>query len=111
MSRLSDGLVLSEDPAAQFTDILIEIANKAIPKSHVSKNKLPQVPWFNDTCKQAIKERKKAQRRLFHNPTAENVLAFKQLTAKARHTSQNQKKISWQNFCTSPNSQTKPKTV
>ena len=33
----------------------------------------------------AIEERKKAQRKLFRNPTAENVLAFKQLKAKARH--------------------------
>ena len=82
--RLSDGLVLSEDPAAQLTDILIEITNKTIPKFHVFKNKLPKVPWFN-TCKQAIKEWRKAQQRLFHNPTTENLLAFKQLKAKSRH--------------------------
>ncbi|WP_419584840.1 hypothetical protein, partial [Thiolapillus sp.] len=85
VSRLSDELALSEDPVAQFTDTLIEIANQTIPKSHISKNKLPKVPWFNDVCKQAIKERKKAQRKLFRNPSAENVLAFKQLKAKARH--------------------------
>ena len=35
-SHLSDGLVLSEDPAAQFTDILIEIA----------KQNHPQIPCF-----------------------------------------------------------------
>ena len=46
--RLSDGLALSEDPVAQFTDTLIEIANQTIPKSHVSKNKLQKVPWFID---------------------------------------------------------------
>ena len=75
VSRLSDELALSEDPVALFTDTLIEIANQTIPKSHISKNKLPKVPWFNDVCKQAVKERKKAQRKLFRNPTAENVLA------------------------------------
>ena len=94
MSRLSDELALSEDPVAQFTDTLIEIANQTIPKSHISKNKLPKVPWFNDVCKQAIKERKKAQLKLFRNPTAENVLAFKQLKVKARHIIKTQKKIS-----------------
>ena len=79
--RLSDGLVLPEDPAAQFTDFFfpIEIASKTIPKSHVSKNKLPKVPWFNDTCKQVIEVRKLTHRRLFLSPTAENALAFKQL--------------------------------
>ena len=44
VSRLSDELALSEDPVAQFTDTLIEIANQTIPKSHISKNKLPKVP-------------------------------------------------------------------
>ena len=59
VSRLSDELALSEDPVAQFTDTLTEIANETIPKSRISKNKLQKVPWFNDVCKQAIKERKK----------------------------------------------------
>ncbi|WP_419584729.1 hypothetical protein, partial [Thiolapillus sp.] len=45
MSRLSDELALSEDPVARFTDTLIEITNQTIPKSHISKNKLPKVPW------------------------------------------------------------------
>ena len=37
MSRLSGELILSEDPVAQFTDTLIEIANHTIPKSCISK--------------------------------------------------------------------------
>ena len=37
----------AEDPAGQFTDLLIQAADKAIPKTHFSK-KLPKVPWFND---------------------------------------------------------------
>ena len=68
------------------------IANKAIPKFHVSKHKLPKVPWLNDACKEAIKERDKAKQTLFHNPTAKNVLAFEQLNAKARHFSKNKRK-------------------
>ena len=90
-SRLSGEVALSEDPVAQFTDTLIEIANETIPKSHISKNNLPKVPWFIDACKQAIKERKKAERNLFRNPTAENLLAFKQLKAKARYSIKTQK--------------------
>ena len=77
---------------AQFADTLINIAKQTISKSHISKNKLPKVPWFNDVYKQAIKERKKAQRKLFRNPSAENVLAFEQLKVKARHIIKTQKK-------------------
>ena len=90
MSQLPDGLVLSEDTVAQFTGILIEIANKTIPKSYVSKNKLHKVSWFNNACKQAIKERIKAERKLFHYPTAKNVLACKQIKAKARQMNKNE---------------------
>ena len=112
MSQLSDELTLTEDPVAQFTDTLIEIANQTIiPKSHISKNKLPKIPWFNDVCKQAVKERKKAQRKLFWNPSAENILAFKQLKAKARRMMKTQRKTSWQSFCSSLTSKTKLKTV
>ena len=50
----------AEDPTGQFTDILIQAA--AIPKTRFSK-KLPKVPWFSDSCKKAVKERKKAQRK------------------------------------------------
>ena len=60
VSRLSDELALSKDLVAQFPDALIEIANQTILKSRISKIKLPKVPWFNDVCKQAIKERKQA---------------------------------------------------
>ena len=65
ISMLSDGLVLSEDPVAQFTDILIEIANKTRSQIPSLQNKLPKVPWFNDACKQAIKEHKKSTTRTF----------------------------------------------
>ena len=76
-SELMEEAVMSvEDPASQFTDLLIKAANKAIPKTRFSK-KLPKVPWFSDSCKRATKERKKAQRKFFSNPTLSNVQNFK----------------------------------
>ena len=60
-SELMEEAVMSaEDPACKFTDLRIQAANKATPKTRFSK-KLPKVPWFNDSCKKAIKERKKDQ--------------------------------------------------
>ena len=49
----------TEDPAGQFTDLIIQAAK--LYQKHSSRKKLPKVPWFNDSCKKAIKERKKAQ--------------------------------------------------
>ena len=95
-SELTEEEVMSaEDPAGQFTDLLIQAADKAIPKTRFSK----KVPWFNDSCKKAIKERKKAQWKVFSNPTLSNVQNFKLLRAKARHVVKQQKRNSWRHFC------------
>ena len=59
MSRLSDELALSEDPVAQFTETLIEIANQTIPKSHISKNKLRKVLWFTMFVNKLLKNVRK----------------------------------------------------
>ena len=71
----------AEDLAGQFTDLLIQAAGKAITKTRFSK-KLPEVPWFNDSCKKAIKERKKAPRKFFSNPTLSNVQNFHKRSGK-----------------------------
>ena len=100
----------AEDPAGQFADLLIKAANKAIPKTHFSKKK-KKVPWFNDSCKRAIKERKKAQRKFCSNPTLSNVHIFKLLRAKARHVVKQQKGTSWRHFCNKLNSKTHTQKV
>ena len=50
----------SDDPITDFSSTLLEIAEKTIPKSSVSSK--PRKPWFDNDCKQAISERKKAER-------------------------------------------------
>ena len=98
-TELTEEAVMSaEDPVGQFTDLLIKAANKAIPKIRFSK-KLPKVPWFNDSCKREIKERKKAQRKFFSNLTLSNVQNYKILKSKARHVVNQQKRNSWRHFC------------
>ena len=87
----------AEDPAGQFTDLLIQAADKTIRKTRFSK-KIPKVQWFNDSCKKAIEERKKAQRKFFSNPTLSNIQNLKLLRANARHVKQ-QKRNSWRHFC------------
>ena len=55
-SELTEEAVMSaEDTAGQFTNILIQAAGKDIPKTCFSQN----VPWFNRSCKKAIKKERK----------------------------------------------------
>ena len=99
-----------EDPAVAFSNIIIEIANKIIPKTS-NKPHPPKNPWFDDECKQLINERKKAQRKLFSQPTVENVITFKKIKAKCRLTFKKKKKLSWRTFCSSLNFKTNSKKV
>ena len=73
-------MLSAEDPTSIFTSLLISSAEESIPKTYVSSNRLPKVPWFNEQCKQAIKDCKKAQRRVFFTePSAKNVQNYKRL--------------------------------
>ena len=97
---------------AHFTDFFLsKLPTKPLPNATSLKRKLPKVSWFKDVRKQSVRELIKAQRKLFHNRTAERVLAFEQLKVTARHIIIHQKKTSWQNLGTSLNSKTKPKTL
>ena len=108
-SELTEEAVMSaEDPTSQFTDHLIQAAGKATPKTRFLK-KFPTVPWFNDSCKKAIKEWKKAQQKFFSNPTLSNVQNFKILRAKPRHVVKQQKRNSWRHLCNKLNSKRKLK--
>ena len=48
----------SSDPISDFTSSLIEISKECIPQT--STNPTKSNPWYNDDCKEAIKQRKQA---------------------------------------------------
>src|ERR1044071_5474473 len=68
-----------------FTDTLLKIAHRSIPKTS-SKPKKPSKPWFNDTCKAAVNERKNSLKKFIHNPTTENLSNYKIQRAVTRRT-------------------------
>ena len=97
------GTVVNE--AETFTTSLQEIAHTTIPKSKISSKTVCK-PWFNEDCKTAICERKKALRALESSPTAQNLSTFLLLRAKARRTIRSAKSASWQNFVSGLNYRT-----
>ena len=58
--QLNNDTFESDDPVIDFSNTLLEIAERTIPKSSI--NPKPKKPWFDDECKQSIKERKKAEK-------------------------------------------------
>ena len=75
----------STDPILKFSETVISIADETIPKTSTNP-KHPGKPWFNDECKDAIKYRKKAERRFGKHATSDNLGNFRIFRAKARRT-------------------------
>jgi len=109
-SRLAEVSLETENPAAAFTDILIDCAKEAIFFTS-SKPQKPKNVWFDEECKVIQKERKKAQRKVFRNPTRENIINHQRLRAKSRYIFKRKKRESWRSFCSKLNNNTSSNKV
>jgi len=105
-SQLSIKSILDTDnPIGTFTNMLINMANKTIPKSKpkVVKN---NTVWYNDKCKNARKKRKKALNLIKRQPTRSNLQHYKIIRAKTSRIIKSTKRQSWQFFVLKINNKT-----
>ena len=110
-SRSIDLKILESDcPVELFTEKVTAAAREAIPPYRGGKN-LPRVPWFTEECKQAILDRKRAQRKYFKHPTLLNFINFKKAKAKSKFTFKQSKASSWRHFVSTINSHSSIKSV
>ena len=98
-------MINESDPILKFTNIVLENSEKAIPKTSTNSKKIKK-PWFNDTCKEAIKNRKKAEKRFNLSPSNTNLDNYRKFRAKARRTCNSSRKNSWRDFVSKLNSHT-----
>ena len=84
------------DPILKFSETVISIADEIEPKTSTNP-KHPGKPGFNDDCKDAITNRKTAERRFEKNPTSENLANFRIFRAKARRKLTQNRRTSWRN--------------
>ena len=100
----------TSDPLSTFQNILLSIATQCIPKSS-SSSRVKSRPWFNNTCRQAVKARKMALDKFTSQPTNDNRLAYLNSRAHARKIIKTEKRNSWKTFITSLNCNTPVKKV
>ena len=93
------------DAIGHFTSTILSIADKAVPKTSTSPKCITN-PWYDDDCKKAIKERKKALRKFNRYPTAENLNTFKILRARARKILKEKQRTCWRHYVSSINAHT-----
>ena len=60
----------SQNDIAGFTDQLISIAERTVPKTNPNPARVRK-PWFNDVCREAVTSRKRALRVFSQNATAQ----------------------------------------
>ena len=101
--------ITSTDRIADFTTSLIDISEKCIPKT--STNQKKSNPWYNDDCKEAIKQRKETLSRFCKFPTKDDVNTYSLLRAKARRTIKSSKRKSWRTYVSNLNYETPIKKV
>jgi len=94
----------------EFSEKIIAIASNNIPKSKFCVQRHNTV-WFNDTCKEAIKKRKKALKKAKSLPSSDNIQQYKIIRGHTRKTIKSTGRQSWQNFVSSINSRTPIKKV
>ena len=108
-SLTSSSLSDSTDCIADFTSSLIDISEKCIPKT--STNPKKSNPWYNDDCKEAIKQRKDTLSRFCKFPTKDNLNTYRVFRAKARRTIKSSKRKSWRTYVSNLNYKTPIKKV
>ena len=86
----------SSDPIADFTSSLIEISKEWIPQT--STNSTKSNPWYNDDCKEAIKQRKQVISKFKRSPNTNNFNVIQVFRAKARRTIKILKRKSWRSY-------------
>jgi len=100
----------SDDPVAHFTSTLISVAQATMPKSK-NRSVKHETVWFNDECKAAIRNRRKALKTVKKQPTSSNVENCRIIPAKTRRTVKTTKRKSWQSYVSKINNRTSIKKV
>ncbi|KAI8420029.1 hypothetical protein MSG28_008625 [Choristoneura fumiferana] len=86
-----------------FQSVLIEAADKFIPKKKIGSSKIPSPPWWDAECTAAIKERKNAERKYNDSGLSEDFIEFQKISARAKRLLKKAKKKGWKGFCESLN--------
>lgn len=95
----------NNDEFAKFiTEKILSAAEKSIPKTRYSLNN--NVPWWNEEIANAIRNRKKASRKMKRSKSKQDHITFKRYRAIARKTLIRVRKESLRNFISSINCNT-----
>lgn len=99
-----------EEINSTITRILYEAAEDTIGKSNGVREK-KMVPWWTKDCKDTIKARNKAFRKLKKNHCFDNLISYKKAAALVKRTVREAKRRYWREFCSTIGAETQVSDV
>jgi exonuclease III len=100
-----------DEHAAHKCERIIQKAKKTIPKCKANTKRRRLVPYWNDACTEAVKNKERTRKQMHKTKTLEDQLIYRQAKAKAQFTLKKTEKEHWQNYCSTINSSTKLSSV
>ena len=89
----------------KIENTIISAADETIPKTK-GVIKKPPVPWWNQVCYKAVKERQRAERALRRTYNIENKIRYNRAKARCRYVCNRAKEDSWKRYVSSLNKTT-----
>ena len=99
-----------EEKLEGITRAITEAASASMPVGRGSLGR-PPLPWWNNACDDAKRERSRAENAMKRNPTLFNTLRYKRARATCRYIFKKSRRESWLHFLSSINSRTAMTTI
>ena len=101
-----------EENAEFLTNSVTRAAELSIPQGKNRRRKRSKpLPYWNDNCKTAVRDRNKARNAMHKNKTLDNCISYRRLKGKAQHVIKSTAREYWQNYCNTLDKSTKLGTV
>jgi len=100
-----DDICNADDSAEAFASAIINVANSTIRKTS-NRPRTIRNPWFNNSCKTAITERKQALKNVKNSCSSKNIETLRIARAEARRATRCAKRESWRTYVSQLTSKT-----
>ena len=88
-----------------ITEAILKAARGSIPMKKLGRAKM--VPYWNEACSNAIKEKRRAQKKMERSKDLMDCIEYRRRKAIAQRTIKDAEKEHWQEYCSSINKETK----
>jgi ribonuclease HI len=96
-----------DESVRKINEKITQIASRCIPKSKGQQNHKRTVPYWNEACTAAVKNKEKARKRMHKAKTLESQQEYRMAKAKAQYILKTSEREHWHSYCSTINSNTK----